>query len=79
MPGEVAFSFLRINDKVRQTCVGCTVVLEKRGMVRRVFEGPFSDHQPELLTVIYEIAFPYTLDFCRSVIAFRHIGKPWGE
>lgn len=75
----VALSFLKLDGTVRQTCVGCTQVLEQRGMVKRLYESPLNEQQPDHLVVFYEIAFPYTIEGCREVIQSRHVGGPWGD
>ena len=63
-------------------CNGCTEVLERRGMVRRVREVPMAvaNAPPETFShATFEIAFPYTVEGCREAIADRHVGELWGE
>lgn len=73
---DVMLSFLQLDGKLRMTCNGCTESLEKRGMVKRLWSRPHPGGLGDL--VIYEIAFPYTLEFCQATIAERHVGKLWG-
>jgi hypothetical protein len=77
-----ALAFVSIDGELRTTCVGCTTALEQRGMVKRVREIliPAANVPPHTYcTAFYEIAFPYTLDFCQRAIRDRHTGLPWGE
>lgn len=75
----VVLSFLKLDGAVRQTCVGCTQVLEQRGMVKRLYELLLNERESGHLVVFYEIAFPYTIEGCREVIQSRHVGEPWGD
>lgn len=75
---EVVLAFLVLDGKMRQTCVGCTQVLEMRGMVTRIKEEPLAQQGGKLM-VWYQIRFPFTLDFCQAEIAGRHVGPAWGE
>lgn len=73
-----AMAFLMLDEKARQTCVGCTEILAELGMVRKVQEFPLNDLQPEFSVVVYEIAPDFTLDECRDAIKGRHVGPAWG-
>lgn len=79
---EPLLSFLILDGRVRQTCIGCTAILHKLGMVRVVEERPLpvANAEPGAFTSItYEIVQPYTLELCRSAIRERHVGPPaWG-
>jgi hypothetical protein len=80
---EMALAFLLRDGELRPTCCGCSKVLEKRGMIRRVRSIPLpsSNAPPDAFEcVFFEIAFPYTIEGCREAIADRHRGPiPWGH
>lgn len=79
---EVLMSALLRDGELIPVCNGCTEILEKRGMVRRVREVPMpvANAPPETFShATFEIAFPYTVEGCREAIADRHTGHPWGE
>jgi hypothetical protein len=71
-------AILMLDDKARQTCVGCSSVLAEVGLLKKVQEFPLNEVQPEFSVAIYEIAPGFTLDDCRAAIKGRHIGPEWG-
>jgi hypothetical protein len=79
---EMLIATLLRDGALIPVCCGCTEILERRGMVRRVKEVamPISNAPPETYSqVIFEIAFPYTIEGCHEVIGARHTGGTWGE
>lgn len=78
----IVMAFLRHNERLRSTCLGCSHILHEQGMLRIAFErdaeisnapaGAYS-------VVIYEIAPGFTIGECREAVSARHVGASWGE
>jgi hypothetical protein len=79
---EMLMAAVLRDREIIPVCNGCTLLLEERGMVRRVREIAMDviNAPPETYSfVTFEIAFPFTVEGCRAAIAHQHKGHPWGE
>lgn len=79
MKTETVLSILIIDGKSRMTCIGCTERLHQLGMVTKIKEVPINPKIEHHVATIYEIAPPYALESCRSMIKDQHKGPPWGS
>lgn len=72
-------AFLLLDDNRRQVCLGCSEILNEKGMLDIIEEFPLNGHEPEYSVIVYRIADGFTLAECQVAIAERHIGAPWGQ
>lgn len=79
---EPIMAFLRLDNHLRQTCLGCSQILYEQGMLNKAYERDAEISNAPAGTysvVIYEIAPAFTLEECRNAVAARHVGNNWGE
>ena len=71
-------AILIIDEKRRQTCLGCSEILAEQGMLVVDDEFPLNGQQPEYSVIVYRIAPGFTLAECQAAIKARDIGPEWG-
>jgi len=73
----ILLAYLILGNDIRQTCVHCSTLLARKGMLRKV-----SDHVMghDVRVAGYQLVDPYTLADCRAAVGSEHKGgRPWPD